>query len=146
MATGFASRKLGRAGYFTPALADFERRGDFRFLWKPKLTFEVGEVRDAGGNAGLEEQKLQGTYYRLLPRIDWTFKPMGLGRRFSLTGSYTHLFDVEDGRDHGLGEIQLQYDLAKFLALTFGYSKGRNLKTLEPTDGWLIGIGFTKPK
>lgn len=139
----FSSLRLLRAGY-TRRFPRSALRPRATLMWTPTLTLESGSVRDAAGNEDLEKRK--GTFLRLAPRIDLTFRPLAINSRVSVGLKYFHRFDLREDWDRPYGEASLNYDITPTgsVAFTVTHRRGRKPPDFKETDATLIGIGITK--
>lgn len=139
----FSSLRFLRAGYTTrfPRSALAPR---VTLTWTPTLSLESGNVSDAAGNEELEKRK--GTFLRVTPRIDLTFRPLALHPRVSLGLRYFYRFDLREDWERPYGEASLIYDLTPTgsVAFTVTHRRGRKPPDFKATDATLIGIGITK--
>jgi hypothetical protein len=115
----------------------------YRLFWKPTLTFEYGEVRDAAGNTDLEAIKALGAYKRVIPSMEIVLKwPRSLPLTWNTSFAYRHDFDAKWER--GMFTSGLQYDVAKNIALTLTYRKGRKPDDFKKIEDILFGVGISR--
>lgn len=139
----FTSLRFLRAGYLTR----FPRsalRPKATLAWTPTMQFEFGDVSDPAGNTDLEAR--QGTFLRVAPRIDLTFRPIALHERVSLGIKYFYRFDLREDWQRPYGEATLAYDLTPTgsVGFTVVYRRGRKPPDFKENDTTLIGVGIKK--
>jgi hypothetical protein len=139
----FTSLRFLRAGYLTrfPRTA---LRPRATIAWTPTVQLEFGDVADPAGNTDLEARK--GTFLRVAPRVDITFRPIALHERVSLGIKYFHRFDLREDWQRPYGEATLGYDLTPTgsVAFTVAFRRGRKPPDFKDIDTTLIGIGIKK--
>lgn len=139
----FTSERLLRAGYLTrfPRAA---LRPRATIAWVPTVQVELGNVADPAGNADLDARK--GTFLRVAPRIDLTFRPIAIHERLSLALRYFYRIDLREDWQRPYGEATLAYDLTPtgFVAFTVAHRRGRKPPDFKDTKTTVIGIGIKK--
>jgi hypothetical protein len=136
-----ASRRLGNVGYMScPGGCDVENTSEF--YWSTSMGLEAGRVDDAAGSENLETLKELGAYFRLVPGISMTYKPVSLSPKISFQLEYAQRYDLTQGWDRGVGAFNVNYAIAPNAFWTLSWRKGRQESTFENIDTVLFGIGI----
>lgn len=138
---GVSTPKWGGPGHYHCLAAGECGPGTWEFVWIPAVMAQVGDIRDASGNAALEKRQALGSYVRVVPMLG--LRLYGWDRRGAFGLDLAHVLDVKDGDSKSYGELSYTYDLASNVAITAIFRKGYKVQTLDEIDSLLLGFGFT---
>ena len=125
---------IGAGGYIND-------KGPFVWAWSPSIVLTAGHVINANGNDEFLAIQQAGSFVQAAPAVAISISPRNHDKLQFVVG-YARTFDLKSGRDEGMLQAGLSYQLIGPASLTAVFRKGYESPFFKEVNDYLVGIGI----